>query len=72
VSPLLILVRLADERPPDEDVVAGPIGALIFVVLILAVAFLARSMLKRLRNAQAAEEAGVYGSDPVKDDDADQ
>ena len=75
MTALLIVLRVADEVPKDEDVVAGPIGALIFVLLIVAVGFLGRSMVKRLRNAQAAEDAGVYGSepkDPSKGADPDQ
>lgn len=45
----------------DEDnVVAGPIAAGLFVLLILAVVFLGFSLTKRLRNAERAEAAGLY------------
>jgi hypothetical protein len=57
------LTVLADEVPKDEDVVAGWTGFAVFVLLIAAVAFLGFSLTKHLRRAQAAEEAGVYGSD---------
>jgi hypothetical protein len=45
----------------DEDnVVAGPIAAALFVLLILAVVFLGFSLAKRLRNVEKAEAAGLY------------
>lgn len=61
---------LADDPvPQDDDVVAGPWGAIIFVALIAAVVFLAFSFLKQLRRAQAAKDAGVYGDEPASEDD---
>jgi hypothetical protein len=57
------LVSLVDEVPKDEDVKAGWLALAIFVGLILAVAFLGFSLVKQLRKAQAAEDAGVYGHD---------
>ena len=53
-----------DPVPEANDVTAGWIAALVFVFLILAVVFLARSFVKQLRKAQAAREAGVYGDPP--------
>ena len=67
------LTALADDPvPADDDVVAGGWGALMFVLLILAVVFLAFSFVKQLRKAQAAKDAGVYGDEPAtrKSDDA--
>ena len=57
---LTLVTVLADKAPEDEDVVAGPIAAALFVLLIGAVIFLGFSLVKRLRNAQRAEEAGLY------------
>jgi 4-hydroxybenzoate polyprenyltransferase len=45
----------------DEDnIVAGPIAAAVFVLLIAAVVFLGFSLAKRLRNVEKAEAAGLY------------
>ena len=57
------LVLLVDEAPEPEDVKAGWTAFVVFALLIAAVAFLGFSLTKHLRKAQAAEEAGVYGSD---------
>jgi hypothetical protein len=56
-----------DRTPKDEDVKAGGWGALVFVLLILAVVVLAFSLVKQLRRVDAAKEAGVYGDEPDKD-----
>jgi hypothetical protein len=58
-----VVLRLADQAPDDEDVKAGWTALLIFLLLIAAVVFLGFSLVKQLRKAQAAEDAGVYGSD---------
>jgi hypothetical protein len=64
------VVRAADDPvPKDDDVVAGPWGAVIFVLLILATVFLLISFTKQLRKAQAAKDAGVYGDPPATDED---
>lgn len=65
------LLTVADEVPKDEDVVAGPWGALVLVLLIVGLGLLGRSLVKQLRKAQAAEDAGVYGADPSPEDDTD-
>jgi hypothetical protein len=59
----LVLTAVADEAPEPEDVKAGWTAFAIFLLLIGAVAFLGFSLTKHLRKAQAAEEAGLYGSD---------
>ena len=41
---------------------------MIFILLIAAVVFLGFSLVKQLRKAQAAEDAGVYGHDPDEPD----
>ena len=63
------LILADDPVPEDNDVVAGPWGAIVFVALILAGVFLAFSFLKQLRKAQAAKDAGVYGDVPASDED---
>ena len=58
-----MIVDLVLAAPRDEDVVAGPIGFVIFIGLCLAVALLGWSLNKHLKKADRAEEAGVYGHD---------
>jgi hypothetical protein len=57
------LVLLVDESPEPEDVKAGWTALVLFLLLIGAVVLLGFSLTKHLRRAQAAEEAGLYGSD---------
>ena len=52
-----------DPVPEANDVTAGWIAAIVFAFLIIAVVFLGRSLVKQLRKAQAAQDAGVYGDD---------
>ena len=59
----LSLVWLA--APEDEDVVAGPIGFVIFIGLVIAVAFLGWSLNKHLKKAGRAADEGAFG-DPVR------
>ncbi len=58
-----LVIRAADEVPKDEDVKAGWTALVLFLLLIAAVVVLGFSLFKQLRKAQAAEDAGVYGSD---------
>ncbi len=61
---MLVLVRLTDQLPkgPEpEDVKAGWTAFAIFLLLGIALVFLMFSMVKQLRKAQAAKDAGVYG-----------
>jgi hypothetical protein len=55
-----MLVRAADEVPDEDDVVAGWSAFLLFGLLIVAVAFLGFSLVKRLRNVEKAEAEGLY------------
>jgi hypothetical protein len=55
-----LVMLLADEAPEPEDVTAGWTGLLVFLLLIAAVVFLGFSLVKQLRKAQAAKDAGVY------------
>ena len=62
-----LTLRLADEAPQPEDVKAGWTAFVIFLLLGLAVVLLAVSLVKQLRKAQAAKDAGVYGDAPQTD-----
>ena len=62
-----LVVRAADQTPKDEDVKAGWTAFILFLLLIAAVVVLGFSLVKQLRKAQAAEDAGVYGNDPKPD-----
>lgn len=63
----LLMIALAevpdDPKPEDGDVVAGPLGFVMFILLILAVVLLLLSFAKQMRKVRAANEAGVYGDD---------
>jgi len=52
-----------DKAPKDEDVKAGWTAFVLFLLLIAAVVLLAFSLVKQLRKAQAAKDAGVFGDD---------
>lgn len=60
---MIALLPWVDATPADDDVVAGPWGALMFVLLILAVVFLGFSLVKQLRKTRSNAEAGVFGED---------
>ena len=66
---MLLLVRLTEglpeEGPAPEDVKAGWTAFAIFLLLIAALVVLSFSLVKQLRKAQAAKDAGVYGDEPV-------
>jgi hypothetical protein len=57
---LPFLLRVADAPPKDEDVTAGWLAFAVFAALIVAVVLLGFSLVKQLRKAAAAKEAGVY------------
>ncbi len=64
-----VVVRAADQTPKDEDVKAGWTALVLFLLLIGAVVVLAFSLVKQLRKAQAAKDAGVYGDEPEAEPD---
>ena len=68
---LLPLALASDQAPEPEEVKAGWTALIIFLLLILAVVVLAFSLVKQLRKAQAARDAGVYGDEPASDEVAD-
>lgn len=66
VPALVALQELTqDPVPTDEDVVAGWTAFGVFLLLVGAVVLLSFSLVKQLRRAQAAKDAGVYGDEPV-------
>ncbi|MGH3361604.1 MAG: hypothetical protein ACRDOM_04020 [Nocardioides sp.] len=62
----LLVTALADEAPEPEDVKAGWLALVVFLLLIAAVAFLGFSLVKQLRKAQAAKDAGVFDDPDAK------
>ncbi len=64
-----VILLLSDEAPKPEDVKAGWTAFAVFIGLILAVAFLGWSLVRQLRKAQRARDAGVYGDEPVRPED---
>ena len=67
---MLLLVQLVDKSPQDEDVKAGWTAFVVFLLLIAAVVVLGISLSKQLRKAQAAEDAGLYGTDAADADES--
>ncbi len=63
------LLRAAEEIEA-EDVKAGWLGFSVFLLLVAAVVVLSFSLVKQLRKAQAAKDAGVYGDQPVEQADS--
>ena len=68
MSLLMLLPLVVEKGPEPEDVKAGWIAFVVFIGLILAVVVLGFSLVKQLRKAQAAKDAGVYGDAPVEGD----
>ena len=66
---LLIIALVDDPTPEDTEVKAGPLGFAVWIFMIIAVVIIAFSLVKQLRKAQAAKDAGVYGDEPVTRDD---
>ncbi len=61
----LRMIDGVEQGPEPEDVKAGWIALVVFLLLCAAVVFLGFSLVKQLRKAQAAKDAGVYGDEPV-------
>ncbi len=60
-----LLIVLTDTTPDPAEVKAGPLGFAVWIFMILAVVVIGFSLVKQLRKAQAAKDAGVYGDEPV-------
>jgi hypothetical protein len=56
------LAVLADKVPSEDEIGAGWIYAVVFVLLAGAVAFLGFSLAKHLRKARTNAESGVFDS----------
>jgi hypothetical protein len=69
MQPLVLQLLALDPVPDDNDVKAGWGAFAIFVLLILAVAFLCWSFAKQMRKVRAADEAGVYDEPPADGSD---
>ncbi len=67
----LLIVLVQDPTPEPTQVKAGPLGFAIWIFMILAVVVISFSLVKQLRKAQAAKDAGVYGDEPVQREDTD-
>jgi hypothetical protein len=65
LMPVAQLLSAADDiAPKDKDVKAGWTAFVIFLLLIAAVVVLGFSLVKQLRKAQQAKDAGVFGDEP--------
>jgi hypothetical protein len=67
----LLIVPLSvfmDETPDPTEVKAGPLGFAVWIFMIIAVVIIGFSLVKQLRKAQAAKDAGVFGDEPVNRD----
>ena len=61
----MLFLFVTDPTPSDNDVVAGWGAFGVFALLIVAVVFLAFSMVRQFRKVNAAREAGVFGDEPT-------
>jgi hypothetical protein len=66
LSQLSVVVQaVASDPPPSEnDVVAGWVGGVVLIALVIAVVFILRSFTKQLKKVEAADQAGVYDEKP--------
>ena len=62
-----LLLALTDPTPAPNDVKAGWTAFVVFLLLALGVVVLGFSLVKQLKKAQAAKDAGVYGDAPAED-----
>ena len=62
---LALLIQALDPVPDDNSVKAGWGAFGVFLLLIVAVAFLCWSFAKQMRKVNAADKAGVYDEQPV-------
>ena len=67
---IVLLTLLADQPPEPEDVTAGWTALVVFLLLAAAVALLGFSLVKQLRKAQAAKDAGVFDEPDAPREDA--
>ena len=72
MTAFVVLAATSDPRPDDNNVVAGWVGAVVLVALVIAVVFILRSFTKQLKKVDAARDAGVYGDEDVEADETQQ
>jgi hypothetical protein len=65
---IVVLAATSDPRPEDNNVVAGWVGAVVLVALVIAVVFILRSFTRQLKKVDAARDAGVYDEDHRESD----
>jgi hypothetical protein len=66
---VVALVAASDPRPDDNNVVAGWVGFVVFLGLIVAVILILRSFTKQIKKVREADAAGVF--DDPSDDSSD-
>ena len=66
---LALLIQALDPVPDDNSVKAGWGAFGVFLLLIIAVAFLCWSFAKQMRKVKAANEAGVYDEPTAESSD---
>ena len=59
-----LLVSLVDKVPSEDQIGAGWVYLVLFIVLAAAVTFLGFSLAKHLRKARENAEHGVFGDNP--------
>jgi cbb3-type cytochrome oxidase subunit 3 len=59
-------VALADKVPSEDDIGAGWIYLVLFLLLVAAVVFLGFSLNKQLRKTRANAEHGVFDKDDAQ------
>jgi hypothetical protein len=69
---IVALAAASDPRPDDNNVVAGWVGAVVLVALVIAVVFILRSFTKQLKKVDAARDAGVYGDEEAVTDESEE
>ena len=61
----LLIILLDDPTPKPSGPALTSVGFAMWIFMIIAVVVLAFSLVKQLRKAQAAKDAGLYGDEPV-------
>jgi hypothetical protein len=62
---VVVLATASDPRPSDNNVVAGWVGAVVLIAVVIVVVLILRSFTKHLKKVNAAADAGVYGDQPT-------
>jgi TRAP-type C4-dicarboxylate transport system permease small subunit len=65
---VVALALASDPRPDDNNVVAGWVGAVVLVGLVVAVVFILRSFTKQMKKVREARDAGVFDEEPKRPD----